>query len=186
MKRILHDIVRKLQLARYAAEERGTALIETVVLFPILAILLIGSYDIGLGILMNQKTVSSSQIIGDLIARNRTITLAGLQDIIRAGELTYEPYSIDTFGYDIVSIRFDEDGEAEVLWRVTNNMAQNDVALDSAEGLGEMGDGLVIVTTQYTYDPYFSNFVVPAINMQEVAFLKGRRSATVRCNDCPT
>lgn len=186
MKRALYDVIRKFQLLRYAAEERGNAAIETVVLFPLLASLLIGCYDLGLGILMNQKTVGASQIIGDLIARNRTITLSGLDDMIKAGELAYEPYSTASFGYDIASVQFDDDGKPVVLWRVTNNMEPNDAAIDSTEGLGPAGDGLVVVTTAYAYEPHFSHFVVPSIDMQEVAFLKGRRSATVACNDCPS
>lgn len=180
------NIVRKLQFARYAAEERGNALLETVILFPLLITMLLGTYDLGLGILMNQKTVGASQMIGDLIARNRTVTMTDLTDMIRAGELAYEPYSTQSFGYDIASVQFDATGNPVVLWRVTENMDPNDAAIDSTDGLGTAGDGLVVVTTSYTYDPYFSHFVVNEINMQEVAFLKGRRSATVACDDCPS
>lgn len=186
MKKFLYGIADKLKLLRYAAEESGNALIETVILFPVLSTLLIGCYDLGLGILINQKTVGASQIIGDLITRNREITLADLQDMIRAGELAYEPYSTATFGYDIASVEFDAAGKPVVLWRVTDNMQPNDAGVDSTEGLGTAGDGIVVVTATYIYDPYFVNFVVPAINMQEVAFLKGRTSATVACDDCPT
>jgi Flp pilus assembly protein TadG len=173
-------------MVRYVVEERGNAAIETVVLFPLLASLLIGSYDLGLGILINQKTIGASQIIGDLVARNRAITMDGLTDMIKAGELAFEPYSTASFGYDIASIQFDSDGKPIVLWRVTNNMEPNDTAIDSTEGLGPAGEGVVVVTTAYEYDPYFSHFVVPAIDMQEVAFLKGRKSGTVACGDCPS
>ena len=186
MKRILYETARKLQLVRYAAEERGVAAIEAVILMPILIALLIGCYDIGMGILMNQKTIGAAQMIGDLVTRNRTITMTTLEDMIQAGELAYEPYSAATFGYDIASVEFDEDGEPVVLWRVTENMAPNDAAVASTEGLGAAGDGIVVVTAAYTYDPYFTHFVVNDIVMQEVAFLRGRTSATVACADCPT
>lgn len=182
----LRHIAEKLQLLRYAAEERGVAALETVILFPILGTLLIGCYDLGLGILMNQKTVGASQMIGDLITRNRSVTMTGLTDMIAAGRLAYEPYSTTSFGYDIASIRFDEDGEPVVLWRVTNNMEPNDAAVESTEGLGTEGDGMVVVTAAYKYDPYFTRFVVDEITMQEVAFLKGRTSATVTCSNCPS
>ncbi len=182
---MLYDIAERLQIIRYVAEEKANALIETVILFPILTILLIGCYDIGQGIIMNQKTIGASQVIGDLIARNREVTMTGLEDMIRAGELVFEPYSTASFGYDIISLQFDEDGSPVVLWRVTDNMPPNDDAIDSADGLVADGDGMVIVTTRYRYDPFFTNFVLPEINMQEIAFLKGRRSATVACDDCP-
>ena len=186
IKRALVKIAEKLHILRYASEEKGNALIETVVLFPLMTILLIGCYDLGLGIVLNLKTVGASQIIGDLVTRNREVDMTGLQDMIRAGSLSYEPYSTATFGYDIASIEFDDTGAPVVLWRVTHNMEPNDDAVASTEGLGPAGDGMVVVTTVYVYDPYFTNFVVPEINMEEVAFLKGRMSSTIACDDCPT
>lgn len=171
---------------RYNAEEKGNAALETALVFPILITLLMGTFDIGNGIAVNQRTVGASQIIGDLIARNRNVDVNILQDIVRAGELAFDPYPTDSFGYDIISIQFDDDGDPVVLWRMTENMPPNDDALESTEGLGSVGEGLVIVTARYQYDTFFSKFIVPQIQMQEVAFLKGRKSATIVCDDCPS
>ena len=186
MRHILYNIADRFKTARYIAEERASAAVEAAILMPIMVSLLVGCYDIGMGILINQKTVGASQMIGDLITRNRTVTMTALEDMIQAGELAYEPYSTSSFGYDIASVQFDPDGDPVVLWRVTQNMSPNDAAVAITEGLGEAGDGLVVVTTAYTYNPYFTHFVVNDIVMQEIAFLRGRRSATVTCNDCPT
>lgn len=185
MRDMLYILAAKLQLVRWANEEHGVAAIETVMLFPILISLLLGCYDIGRGINVNQKTIAAAQIIGDLIARDRSVTFSSLQEIITAGRLAFDPYPSDTFGYDIVSVQFDEDGDPVVLWRVTQNAPENDTAVESSTALGGPGEGVVIVTAVYNYRPYFVNFVVDEINMQEVAFLRGRRSATVACEDCP-
>ena len=185
MEHIMQKIAKRFSLRRYAEEEDATALIETVILMPVMISLLMGCFDLGQGILMNQKTIGASQIIGDLITRDKSITLDSLEDIVAAGELAFEPYSTATFGYDIASVEFDEDGEPVVLWRVTENMDPNDDAVDSTEIIGEPGDGVVVVTSIYKYTPFFSHFVVDEINMKEVAFLRGRLSATVACNDCP-
>lgn len=172
-------------LRRWAREEDATAFTESVILLPVMISLLMGCFDLGQGILMNQKTIAASQIIGDLIARERSVELQDLADIVTAGELALEPYSKTSFGYDIVSVKFDEDGDPEVIWRITRNTGENDAAVESTQGLGTAGDGLIVVTTTYDYIPYFTNFVVDAINMKEVAFLHGRRSATIACSDCP-
>ncbi len=185
MEKILHKIANRFSFRRYAREEDATALIETVILMPVMITLLMGCFDLGQGILMNQKTIGASQIIGDLITRGKTVTMGSLEDMIAAGELAFEPYSTATFGYDIASVEFDEDGEPVVLWRVTENMDPNDDAIDSTEIIGSPGDGVVVVTSIYKYTPFFSHFVVDEINMKEVAFLRGRRSATITCNDCP-
>lgn len=175
----------KLQLVRWAQEEKAVAAIETAMLFPILIALLMGCYDIGRGINVNQKTIAAAQIIGDLVARDRSVTMASLQEIIEAGRLAFDPYPSETFGYDIVSVQFDEDGEPQVIWRVTQNAQANDDAVASSGALGAPGDGVVIVTAVYNYEPYFVNFAIDDISMEEVAFLRGRRSPVVACDDCP-
>jgi Flp pilus assembly protein TadG len=174
-----------LKLRQWAGEEKGTAYIETVLLMPVFISLLMGVYDLGRGVTTNQKVIGASQIIGDLIARERDVTMAALDDIIVAGELAIEPYPVAPLGYDIVSVEFDDDGDPQVLWRVTVNTAQNNDAVESTENLGAPGDGILIVTTTYDYQPYFTHFVVDEINMHEVAFLHGRKSATITCADCP-
>ena len=185
MKDALYILAVKLQILRWAKEEEATAFIETVILMPVLITLLMGTYDLGQGVTVNQKTIAAAQVIGDLIARDRTIDMSTLRDIITAGELALEPYSSVPFGYDIASVQFDAAGKPVVLWRVTENALQNDAAVDSTENLGVPGEGVLVVTAVYNYDPYFSHFVVPEINMQEVAFLRGRRSSTITCTDCP-
>jgi len=88
------------------------------------------------------------------------------------------------FGYDIASVVFDEDSDPVILWRVTENMAQGDSAIDSTAGLGEEGEGVVVVSVSNDYTPLFSGFVVDVFNMNERAFLRGRKSETVTCSDC--
>src|SRR5688572_28277262 len=117
-----------IKLIRWWKEEKATALTETVVLFPVLMALLMGVYDLGQGIVINQKVINSSQIMADLIARYQQVTAAQVDDITDAGQLALEPYSLNTLGYDIASVRFDEDGDPEVLWRITAGMEPNDTA----------------------------------------------------------
>lgn len=185
MKDVLYILAVKLQILRWAKEEEATALIETVILMPVLITLLMGTYDLGQGVTVNQKTIAAAQIIGDLVARDRAVDMNMLREIVTAGEMALEPYSTAPFGYDIVSVQFDADGEPVVLWRVTENALENDAAVESTRGLGPPGDGVMVVTAVYKYNPYFSNFIVDEINMEEVAFLRGRKSPTISCADCP-
>ena len=185
MKKFASCILRKSRIVQWTRDESATAATEAVILLPVLVTLLMVCFDLGQGITTNQKIIAASQIMGDLIARNRTLTYTNVQDIIDAGELAIAPYNQTPFGYDIVSIQFNTLGKPVVLWRVTQNTVTNDAALTSAEDIGTPGDGLIIVTTTYKYAPLFSKIVTGPINMKEVAFLHARRSATVTCANCP-
>lgn len=178
---IWHD---SMLFARWCRETTAMAMMETVILFPVLLTLLLGCFDLGQGIIINQKVIGASQIMADLVARNRNVDRALMDDIVAAGRLALEPSNVAPFGYDIASVEYDEDGVPTVLWRITENADLNDAAIASAEGLGGAGDGIIVVTVNYAYTPLFANFLVDTITMEEVAFLKGRRSAIVACADC--
>lgn len=185
MKHAVMNILVRTKIIRWLVEEKAVAFTEAALMLPVFVSLMMGVYDLGQGITTNQKLIGASQIMGDLIARNRSITMSDLNDIIVAGELALDPYDKAPFGYDIASVAFDESGNPEVVWRVTRNAEENDEAIESTEFLGSPGDGILVVTAVYQFRPFFSNFVLNEINMREVAFLRGRRSATVECPDCP-
>ncbi len=173
------------EIARWAMERQAVAAVEAAILFPVMMTLLMGAYDIGNGLVINQKTITSSQVMADLITRNQHLDMDAVNEIATAGRWALDPFPTTPMGYDIISVEFDEDEEPVVLWRVTNNMDGNDDAVDRTNAIAEAGNGVVIVSVAYTYRPFFSHFIVKEINMQEVAFLRGRRSATVTCDDCP-
>ena len=173
-------------IKRYIYDTTANALAEVAILFPVLLTLLMGVYDIGQGIIVNQKAIASSQIVGDLITRNREVDMATVNDIVRAGRMALEPFRTDTYGYDIVSVYFDEDGNPDIEWRVTDNMLPNDEALLTVENILELtSEGILIVTTQYPYVPVFTDFITEQIDMREVAFLRGRGNSLIQCADCP-
>lgn len=171
-------------IKNFIQDENGMSLTEAAILFPILLSLIMAVYDLGQGVIVNQKTIMASQVVADLVARYEVLDLETVNDIATAGELSLQPYSTASFGYDITSIEFDEDDNPAILWRVTNNMDAVENVIEATMGLGEEGDGVVAVSVNYRYVPFFSNFVFDEINMNERAFLRGRKSATVLCDDC--
>ena len=164
---------------RFCKDRRGTALIEAALLIPVMMTLLMGVYDVGNGIMINQRTITASQIAADLISRDFAVTSGQLNEAIEAARLSFQPYDATPFGIDIASIEFDDTQQPVVLWRETRNMAPNETAVDSVAGLGEEGSGLIIVTVRFSYVPHFGQLFMDAFNMQEVAFTRGRRSPTV-------
>ncbi len=160
-------------------QEDGIAALEAAYVFPILLTLLLGVFDLGNAILANQKTIRASQIVGDLITRDRIVSSADIDEAILAGGLAIFPFDNSSFGVDIVSIRFEEDDEMDVVWRETRNMTGISNLAERTETLAEEGNGVVIVTVEYLFEPLFAGFIVNQVPMQEIAFTRGRRSAVV-------
>ena len=162
--------------------EQGVAAVEAALVFPLLLTLLLGTFDMGNGILANQKAIRASQVTADLIARSSSVDTAMIDDAIQAGELAFTPLPSDTFGVDIVSISFDDDAEPNIEWRDTRNMAPISDVLTRVASLAEAGDGVLVVVVEYEFEPLFAGFVIDNIPMQEIAFARGRTGAVIELN----
>lgn len=167
------------RISHYFKNTEGVAATEAAFLLPLMLVMLMGAFDMGRGILINQKVIISSQVAADLIARNISVTNNDINEAIEAARLAIEPYENGGFGIDVVSVRFDENQQAVELWRETRNMLPNQTAIDSTSGIFREDEGLIIVTVSFEYIPSFSNTFMEAISMQEVAFARGRRNPTV-------
>lgn len=170
-------------IRNWLSNEDGVAVMEAAMLFPVILVLLMGVYDLGSGIALAQKSITSSQIAADLVSRNRTMDATNLDDLIEGAKLAFEPYDTHSFGIDVVSIAFDQNKNPVVLWRETRDMLPNNVAVASVAGLAPEGEGMIIVTVNYAYTPMFSKFFTDDIDFSEVAFARGRRSPTVVWED---
>ena len=80
---------------------------------------------------------------------------------------------------DIISIRFDEDANSEIVWRETRGMAPYQNALADVASLAEPNSGVLMVLVNYEFIPTFGEFVTGSIFMNERAFARGRRAAVV-------
>lgn len=174
----MKNMVQKI-LARWMGEEEAVAAVEAAMIFPIMLTLFMGVYDAGFAILANQKAIRSSQVVADLITRQNIVNATDVDEAIEAGRLAFEPLDSSSYGVDIVSFRFDESANKEIVWRQTENMTPVSNPLTRVDPLAIEDEGAVMVVVEYRFEPFFSGFVFNAIDMQEVAFGRGRSSPVV-------
>jgi len=170
----------KNRLKKWQDNDEGNVMIESVLVLPIMLTMMLGIIDIGTGLMVNKKLITSSQIISDLLARRDSVNSADVADAMEAGQLVMFPYDLMDFGIDIAGIRFDGVGATPLVeWRETDNMAPNVSVLAGSDGLGTEDEGVIAVTVSYSYVPRFSSFAVNPILMEEVAYVRGRGSPFV-------
>lgn len=157
----------------------GLAAVEAALVFPILLTLLMGTFDLGNAILANTKTIRASMVVADLVTRDRNVSDAEINEAIEAGKLALQPLNTDSYGVDIVSVEFDEDAEASIKWRETRGMTAEASPLDNLDDLADENSGVVVVYVKYLYRPFFGEFITGDIQMKEVAYARGRKSAVV-------
>lgn len=167
-------------LRKWKEDDCAVAALEAALVFPIMITMIFGVIDIGNGLLINKKLISASQVASDLIARKIRVDDADINDIVIAARLSMRPFPDNSFGIDIAGIRFTGAAANPTEdWRDTVNMSPNGGAVAGADGLGDEGEGVVAVTVQYTYTPYFSGYFINTLNMQEISYVRGRRTPFV-------
>lgn len=158
----------------------GLATIESAILLPMMLVVLMGMFDIGQAIIINQKITAAAHMASDLVTRKTSVDIVDLNDAYGLTQLVIDPYNRDGLGVDIAGIKFNEDDNPEVKWRYTRNMSADSNIPGDADGLGINGEGLVAVTATFTYKPFFTKVLVSDITMTERAFLRGRKNSFVR------
>lgn len=170
-----------LRLKKFLRREEANAAIEAGFLFPVMVAILCGMIDIGVALLTNLKVTTSTQIVSDLLARDKSVNDAQIEDAINAGRLALFPYDTDSYGVDIVGIQYVGTGLVPtVRWRETLNMDENPDVLERSEGLGLQNEGVIAVTVEYFFRPYFAGFMLDDIQMHEEAYVRGRKGLFVQ------
>lgn len=170
-------------LKRYYRGSSGVSALEAALMFPVLLTLLLGVYEIGSGIIHNQKAIRAAQVTADLLSRERSINDADITQAMEAARQAILPLNDAELGVDVVSVEYGADSEGNeiitTLWRETRNMPQDAQVLTQLSGLGSAGEGALAVVVSYKYSPLFSHFAFDEINMREVAFFRPRKSSIV-------
>lgn len=157
----------------------GVAAVEAALIFPTLVVMMISLVDLGNGLMANQRLINAAQTTADLITRLPNPSLNDRQNAILAGQIAMSPYPLDTYEYAIVSYEFDNNGDPDIVWQETSGAGLPANLSAGLDDLGGAGDGVVVVRVTYTYQPFFTGFIIGPINMAEVAYLRGRQSAVV-------
>lgn len=167
----------------FGADARGLAFIESALILPLMLVVLFGLFDLGQAMIINQKVTAAAHIASDLITRKPTITQTDLNNAVGGAQLVIDPYSRNPLGIDIVGIEFNEENNPVEIWRHTDNMTASNSLVSDADGLGLEGEGVVAVRTVYTYTPVFAGNLFGTFDMEETAYLRGRRTSVVRYNE---
>ena len=162
-------------LLRWLRRDDGNALIEAALLLPIMLTMLFGVTDIGTALMIDKKLITAAQVASDLLARHDSVTSSDIANAEEAAKLALMPYDTTPFGIDIAGVKFiNASADPTVEWRDTQNMSPNANVVNDTAGLGAENEGVIEVTVQYTYTPYFAGLITGNMPMKEVAIARGR------------
>ncbi len=112
----IRAIIKRLHL--FAADRRGTSVVEFALILPVLSFVFMGGIDVGQLVLANMKVYNAASSMADLVARDETISAATLTDLFGAASQVAKPLDLGANGKVIItSVSADADDDPRIFWQ---------------------------------------------------------------------
>ena len=182
-------------IRRFWKEDYGAVAIEFGLVISTLIVILMGCFEAGRYILLNQKLDRTSSSIADLIAQADNVTTGVLNDTYAAADEQTLPFDLATHGRVIVSSVYKPDtSDPKVQWQCEGggSYASATSAIGSEGGTADMpttfsvdvGENVVVAEVFYDYEPFlFGGIFQPAV-FRHTSFMRPRGSLLVADPGC--
>jgi len=144
------------RLAAFVANRRGVAALEFAIILPGLLLIYLGGFEASKALEASRKVDSTAETVGNLVARNRTMTKIGLENIFAISAAVMVPFSTDGLNITVTTVSVDETGKGVVDWSQANTGAalnKGDRYDVPPELVFDAETYLVVVGVSYPYKP---------------------------------
>lgn len=152
-------------LRQFTRDSSGVSLIEFALIVPVMIFSLLGMFDMGRYMLLNQKLDRAAATMSDLVSRPSNITAGEVNQLMIAAIEVVQPFNLGTNGGVIVTSVYKNPGDdAEVTWQITGagptlppSMFGGVGATASLPGSFVVRDNenVIAVEVYYDYEPVF-------------------------------
>ena len=165
---------------------QGMAAVEFALLLPILILIWGGIVELSTAHFVGRKVALATQTIADLVAQEKSVTTALLDNNVRAGAAILFPYPANTLTIQIQSIVSDDNGKIKSDWLHTAPIAaQGSGSIPpEAKNLLTKNDSTIYVKVDYIHTPVLGPLIpeFEIFTITEEAFAKPRRTNIIPKN----
>jgi len=184
----------------FCPDRRGSVLIESAIIFPVMVVMLLGTYEVAELVRANGQVGNAATELADLVAQQTNGVTGGTAGVLgsfcSAGKLVMTPYAASgtsgqagAFSVAVASVT-NTSGKAAVDWESDKSCTVAATALGtSAVTLAtsptnlvpNAGDSIIVVKVTYVYDGLVHMVVPGKYTMSQVAFARPRGLSTISC-----
>jgi Flp pilus assembly pilin Flp len=180
-------------IRRFLREDRGAIAIEFGLVISTLIVILMGCFEAGRYILLNQKLDRTSSSVADLISQANNVTTSVLSDVYAAADEQTEPFDLKGHGRVIISSVYKPASTATVAWQCNGagsyaatshiGSAGGDASMPSSLPV-DIGENIIVAEVFYDYKPFlFQGIFQPSI-FRHTTFMRPRGSLLVGDPGC--
>ncbi|MEF2552437.1 TadE/TadG family type IV pilus assembly protein [Aurantimonas sp. A2-1-M11] len=144
------------RLSAFWANRRGVAALEFAIILPGLLLIYLGGFEASKALEASRKVESTAETVGNLVARNRTMTSIGLQNIYDISAAIMVPFPTEGLTMIVTTVSVDATGKGTVDWSRANTgpaLNPGDPYTVPPELVFDAATYLVVVTVSYPYNP---------------------------------
>lgn len=173
-------------LRRFGKDERGVAAIEFALVLPIMALLLLGCFEVPRFVMIYQKIARTSSGVADLVSQaDDPITNDQMTDVFSASKMMMQPYDLQTNGAVIVSSINNPTGGTgvKITWQRRNGTvttlsklgAQGATPTNIPAGLTPaLDEELLTAEVYFNYTPIFKTYIYQGSQLYLISYTRPR------------
>ena len=165
-------------IRRGAADQRGAAAIEFVLIFPVLFVLHVAAAEALMAYQAQRNVAHIASAMADIVAQSRSVTTGDLDDVLTASVAMIHPYPNVGLQQRISSISKSETGTTSTDWTVKKSYTATSGPSVPAGYLGN-GESVIVTDVIYDYKPTFGLFLPETIRFTRKAYVRPRLSTKV-------
>lgn len=175
-------------LLNFWRDNRGVAAVEAALLLPVLLTTFIGCTEVTFKIWSTQKVEKLAVTIADVITQSQTVSIDGLQEVVKASDRIMDPFAFDDEGVIFISSVYVPQDEtvAKINWQ-----CKVDGSFSALSKLGQVGDNailppdltlverdnVIVAEVYYRYTPIMPGLMFDEAIVYRRAFFKPRLGA---------
>lgn len=169
-------------MRRLSRDERGSVLVETALVVPLLLLLILGCVETSEILRVDMKLRQAAQTLANLVAAQNSVNAAAIVNFCTGAQLVMTPFAASPLAGAIVEVANSATGSVAVAWQNTScgdAAPVANAATLAASLVPNPDDSVVMVQATYVYTA-FSSFVLPAeITLTRIAYARPRNTIAV-------
>jgi Flp pilus assembly protein TadG len=170
-------------VSRFWRDRRGVSAVEFALIVPLLILFYFGMAELTQAMMAQRRLSHLTASIGDVVAREQTVTDTSLDDLFVAGRLMMAPFPTSTLKMCIVSIASDAQGRDRVVWSDSSGQASdcpraNDPIVIPPAVL-PANQSVIMSKASYEFNSMFKIIAPQAMTFRRTFYLRPRLSDQV-------
>ncbi len=166
------------KLADFSGDKRGVSAVEFAIILPFMAMIYLGGTALTQAIVVKRKIVLVTHTVGDLVARDNSITNAEVTAIFDAAKAVFAPYTWNSLlKIKISSVRVNAAGTATVAWSAAfqDTPRANNSTVTLPAGLDTRNTSVIWTEVSYNFTPPIgSAFTGGTMTMTDQLYIRPR------------